>query len=52
LVKNVIVETCSYEIAMENDLLKQEVARLGKALYNKKGKAKQTQPPQDKPLRE
>jgi hypothetical protein len=47
LVKNVIVETCSDEIAMENELLKQEVARLGKALYDKKGKAKQTQPPQD-----
>jgi hypothetical protein len=32
---------------MENDQLKQEVARLGKALYDKKGKAKQIQPPQD-----
>jgi hypothetical protein len=32
---------------MENEQLKQEVARLGKALYDKKGKAKQTQPPQD-----
>jgi hypothetical protein len=42
LVKNVIVETCSDEIAMENELLKQKVARLGKALYDKKGKAKQT----------
>jgi hypothetical protein len=47
LVKNVIVETCSNEIAKENEQLKQEVARLGKALYNKKGKAKQIQPPQD-----
>jgi hypothetical protein len=46
LVKNVIVETCSDEIAMENEQLKQEVARLGKTLYDKKGKAKQTQPPQ------
>jgi hypothetical protein len=45
LVKNVIVETCSDEIAMENVLLKQEVAQLNKALYNKKGKSKQTQPP-------
>jgi hypothetical protein len=47
LVKNVTVETCSDEIAMENELLKQEVARIGKALYNKKGKTKQNQPPQD-----
>jgi hypothetical protein len=47
LVKNVIIETCSDEIAMENEQLKQEVARLGKALDDKKGKAKQIQPPQD-----
>jgi hypothetical protein len=47
LVKNVIIETCSDEIAMENEKLKQEVARLGKAFYDKKGKAKQIQPPQD-----
>jgi hypothetical protein len=47
LVKNVVIETCSDEIAMENEQLKQEVARLGKALYDKKGKAKQIQPPQD-----
>jgi hypothetical protein len=47
LVNNVIIETCSDEIAKENEKLKQEVARLGKALYNKKGKAKQIQPPQD-----
>jgi FtsZ-binding cell division protein ZapB len=40
LVKNVIIETCLDEIAMENEQLKQEVARLGKALYDKKGKAK------------
>jgi hypothetical protein len=47
LVKNVVIETCSDEIAMENEQLKQEVTRLGKALYDKKGKAKQIQPPQD-----
>jgi hypothetical protein len=47
LVKNVVIETCSDEIAMENEQLKQEVARLGKVLYDKKGKAKQIQPPQD-----
>jgi hypothetical protein len=41
LVKNVIIETCSDEIAMENEQLKQEVARLGKTLYDKKGKDKQ-----------
>jgi hypothetical protein len=35
------------EVAKENEQLKQEVARLGKALYDKKGKAKQIQPPQD-----
>jgi hypothetical protein len=32
---------------LENEQLKQEVARLGKALYNIKGKAKQIRPPQD-----
>jgi hypothetical protein len=47
LVKNIVVETCSNEIAKENEQLRQEVARLDKALYNKKGKAKQIQPPQD-----
>jgi hypothetical protein len=47
LVKNVIIETCSDEIAMKNEQLKQEVARLGKALYDKKGKAKQIRPPKD-----
>jgi hypothetical protein len=40
LVRNVVIETCSDEIAMENEQLRQEVARLGKALYDKKGKAK------------
>jgi hypothetical protein len=45
LVKNVILKTCFDEIAMENELLKQEVAHLGKALYNKKGTVKQAQPP-------
>jgi hypothetical protein len=47
LVKNVVIETCSDEIAMENEQLKQEVTRLGKALYDKKGKAKQIQPAHD-----
>jgi GH18 family chitinase len=47
LVKNVVIETCLDDIAIENEQLKQEVARLGKALYDKKGKAKQIQHPQD-----
>jgi hypothetical protein len=47
LVKNIVIETCSNEVAMENEQLKQDVARLGKALYNIKGKAKQIRPPQD-----
>jgi hypothetical protein len=47
LIKNVVIETCSNEIEMENEQLRQEVARLGKAMYDKKGKgkAKQIQPP-------
>jgi hypothetical protein len=45
LVKNVVITTCSDEIAMENEQLRREMACLGKALYDKKGKAKQTQPP-------
>jgi hypothetical protein len=45
LVKNVVIETCPSQIALENELFKHEVAHLGKALYNKKGKAKQIQHP-------
>jgi ribosomal protein L5 len=44
LIKNIVVETCTNEVAKENEQLRQEVARLGKALYEKKGKAKQIQP--------
>jgi hypothetical protein len=47
LVKNVVIEICSDEIAMENEQLRQEVACLDKTLYDKKGKAKQTQPTHD-----
>jgi hypothetical protein len=47
LVENIIVETCSDEVAKENEQLRQEVAHLGKTLYDKKGKAKQIRPPQD-----
>jgi hypothetical protein len=46
-VKDIVVETCSNEVAKENEQLRQEVARIGKALYNKKGKAKQIHPPHD-----
>jgi hypothetical protein len=47
IVENVVIETCSNEVAKENEQLRQEVAQLGKALYDKKGKAKQIQLPQD-----
>jgi hypothetical protein len=47
LVEDIVIETCSDEVAKENEQLRQEVARLGKALYDKKGKAKQIRPPQD-----
>jgi hypothetical protein len=47
LVENIVVQTCSDEVAKENEQLRQEVARLGKALYDKKGKVKQIQHPQD-----
>jgi hypothetical protein len=47
LVENIVVQTCSDEIAKENEQLRQEVARLGKTLYDKKGKAKQIRPTQD-----
>jgi FtsZ-binding cell division protein ZapB len=41
LVKNIVVETCLDKVAKENEELRQEVAHIGKALYDKKGKAKQ-----------
>jgi hypothetical protein len=47
LVDNIVVETCSDEVAKENEQLRQEVARLGKTLYDKKGKAKQIRPLKD-----
>jgi FtsZ-binding cell division protein ZapB len=46
-IENIVVETCSDKVVKENEQLKQQVACLGKALYDKKGKAKQIQPPQD-----
>jgi hypothetical protein len=47
LIENIVVETCSDEVAKENEQLRQEVARLGNALYDKKCKAKQIQHTQD-----
>jgi hypothetical protein len=47
LFDNIVIETYSNEVTKENEQLRQEVARLGKALYDKKGKTKQIQPPQD-----
>jgi hypothetical protein len=47
LVENIVVEICSNEVAKENEQLRQEVARFGMTLYDKKGKAKQIRPPQD-----
>jgi hypothetical protein len=47
LVQNIVVETCSDEVAKKNGQLRKEVARLGNALYDKKGIAKQIQHPQD-----
>jgi hypothetical protein len=41
LVENVVIETCSNEVAKENEQLRQEVTRLGKTLYDKKDKDKQ-----------
>ena len=46
-VEKVIVDTCTQEIAKENEQLKQEVARLTKDLTQVKGKTKQTQLHQD-----
>jgi FtsZ-binding cell division protein ZapB len=47
LVENIVVETCSDEVAKENEQLRQEVDRLSNALYDNKGKAKQIQHPHD-----
>ena len=49
--KNVIVETCTQEVAMENEQLKQEVACLTKDLIQKKGKTEQAQPHQDNTIK-
>ena len=39
--EKVVVDTCTQEVAKENEQLKQEVARLTKNLTQVKGKAKQ-----------
>ena len=46
-VEKVIVDTCTQEVAKENEQLKQEVARLTKDLTQVKGKLKQAQLHQD-----
>ena len=46
-----IVDTCTQEVAKENEQLKQEVARLTKDLTQVKGKAKQTQLHQDNTIK-
>jgi hypothetical protein len=45
--EKVVVETCSQEVAMENEQLKQEVALLTKDLTQVKGKTEQAQLHQD-----
>ena len=45
--KNVIVETCTQDVAMENEQLKQEVACLTKDFTQVKGKTEQAQLHQD-----
>ena len=51
-VEKVVVDTCTQEIAKENEQLKQEVARLTKDLTQVKGKVKQVQLHQDNSIRE
>ena len=46
-VEKVVVDTCTQEVAKENEQLKQEVARLTKDLTQVKGKTKQVQLHQD-----
>ena len=52
LVENIVVETCLDEVAKENEQLRQEVARLGKTLYNKKAKPNKSNLHRITPLRE
>ena len=50
-VKKVVVDTCTQEVAMENEQLKQEVARLTKDLTQVKDKAEQAQLHQDNTIK-
>ena len=50
-VEKVVVDTSTKEVAMENEQLKQEVARLTKDLTQVQGKMKQAQPHQDNTIK-
>ena len=50
-VEKVVVDTCTQEVAMENEQLKQEVARLTKDLTQVKGKIEQVQLHQDNTIK-
>ena len=50
-VEKVVVDTCTQEVAKENEQLKQEVACLTKDLTQVKGKAKQAQLHQDNTIK-
>ena len=50
-VEKVVVDTCTQEVAMENEQLKQEVARLTKDLTQVKGKIEQAQLHQDNTIK-
>ena len=50
-VEKVVVDTCTQEVAMENEQLKQEVARLTKDLTQVKGKTEQAQHHQDNTIK-
>ena len=49
--EKVVVETCTQEVAMKNEQLKQEVAGLTKDLTQMKGKTEQTQLHQDNTIK-
>ena len=50
-VEKVVVDTCTQEVAKENEQLKQEVSHLTKDLTQVKGKAKQAQLHQDNTIK-
>jgi hypothetical protein len=49
--EKIVVQTCTQEVAMENEQLKQEVAHLTKDLTQVQGKTKQTQLQQDNTIK-